>query len=124
MTKTLMRDRSFAIIPNILELNYTENTGGAFGIGNKYLILISSLVFLCFIIFFMYKYKDKIEDYFPMCIIIAGGIGNCTDRIFRGYVIDFIDINIFNFPNFNISDICITIGIILLVFNQMKKYKN
>ena len=124
MTKLLMRNRSFAIIPNILELNYTENTGGAFGIGSKYVILISSIILLCFILYFMYKYKNRIDNPLPICLIFAGGIGNCIDRIFRGYVIDFIDINIMNFPNFNISDICITIGIVLLIFNQMKKYKN
>lgn len=49
-----------------------------------------------------------------LVLILAGGISNLFDRIFREYVIDFIDINLFNFPNFNIADISITIGIFLL----------
>ena len=49
-------------------------------------------------------------------MILSGGIGNLIDRIVRGYVIDFIDVNLFNFPNFNIADISISIGIISLIF--------
>ena len=51
----------------------------------------------------------------PYILILSGSIGNLIDRVFRGYVIDFIDVNLFNFPNFNIADIAITLGIIYLI---------
>lgn len=64
-----------------------------------------------------------------MSLIIAGGIGNLIDRIFRGYVIDFIDINpVFKYPVFNIADICVVVGCIiiaidLIVINTIKSTK-
>ncbi len=63
-----------------------------------------------------------------MCLIIAGGLGNLIDRIFRGYVIDYIDINpLFKYPVFNIADVCVTIGcaiiVIQLIINVIKERK-
>ena len=55
-------------------------------------------------------------------MIIAGGIGNLIDRISLGYVIDFLDFRIINFPVFNFADICVTLGaglfIALLLFSK------
>lgn len=49
-------------------------------------------------------------------MIICGGLSNLIDRLSRGYVVDYIDINqIFNYPVFNIADICVVIGVILLI---------
>lgn len=49
-------------------------------------------------------------------MIISGGLSNLIDRLSRGYVVDYIDINqIFNYPVFNIADICVVIGVILLI---------
>ena len=49
-------------------------------------------------------------------MVISGGLSNLIDRIFRGHVVDYIDINqIFNYPVFNIADICVVIGAILLI---------
>ena len=48
-------------------------------------------------------------------MILAGGVGNLIDRIAMGYVIDFIDINILDFPVFNIADISITVGVIMIM---------
>jgi len=61
-----------------------------------------------------YKFDDKTKLGFSL--ILAGGIGNLIDRIFRGYVIDYIDISkIFSYPVFNFADICIVIGVILVI---------
>ena len=55
-----------------------------------------------------------------LLLILSGGIGNLIDRLFRGYVIDYIDINILDFPNFNIADISIALGIVLLIIYIIK----
>ena len=52
--------------------------------------------------------------------ILGGTIGNGIDRIFKGYVIDFINLNFINFPVFNIADISINIGFIILLYNIFK----
>ena len=57
-----------------------------------------------------------------LILIAAGGISNLIDRIFRGYVVDFIDVNFFNFPNFNVADISIIIGIGILLIVIIKSF--
>ena len=120
ITKAILIGRNITIIPNILNFTYTENTGVAFGIGssNLILIIIVNIVVLGIIIKFIKERKEQVNFsiLISLILILSGGIGNLIDRIVRGYVIDFIDVNLFNFPNFNIADISISIGIISLVF--------
>lgn len=120
ITKVILIGRNITIIPNILNFTYTENTGVAFGIGssNLILIIIVNIVVLGIIIKFIKERKEQVNFsiLISLILILSGGIGNLIDRIVRGYVIDFIDVNLFNFPNFNIADISISIGIISLIF--------
>ena len=115
LSKFLMINKKIAIIQNFVTLQYTENTGAAFSIGSNTIILVLSILLIVGIISFLIIKKDKINDFIPFILIISGSIGNLIDRIFRGYVIDFININIFNFPIFNIADICIVLGFIYLI---------
>ena len=106
LSKVLMINKKITIIPNFLNFTYAENTGGAFGLGTKYIILAISLVLIIGLIIYLIKNKSKVTSYIPFIMIIAGSIGNLIDRLFRGFVIDFIDVSLFNFPIFNIADIC------------------
>ena len=126
ITKYTLMGKNLTIIPNILNFTYTENTGVAFGIGanNIFLIIIVNIIVLGLIIDCMRKERTNLKILIPLILIFSGGVGNLIDRIFRGYVIDFIDINLFNFPNFNIADICITIGIIFLIIIIIKLTKS
>ena len=107
------------LIPGILQLTYVENTGAAFGFFNARLFLI---IFDILIMFFIIKIL--LDKKFPLndktktglCLIIAGGIGNLIDRIFRGFVIDYIDITqIIDYPVFNFADILVVVGVILII---------
>ena len=62
-------------------------------------------------------------DYYSYSFILGGTFGNGIDRILKGYVIDFINLKLFDFPIFNIADIAINIGCIILIFNHFK-FKN
>lgn len=121
LTKFLMfgKQETINIIGDFLQLNYVENTGGAFGIANDstFKFIIINLVVLGLIIKFIVSQKDRIDKKtaFALSLILAGGFSNLIDRIFRGFVIDFIDVNFLNFPVFNIADICIVVGWILMV---------
>ena len=119
LTKNFLMEKNVRIIPNVLNFTYTENTGAAFGMGsnNIWMIIIMNIIILGIIIKFIRDKQDKInlKVLVPVVLILSGGIGNLIDRIFRGYVVDFIDVNLFSFPNFNIADISVTIGIILLM---------
>ena len=124
LSKFLVIDKNISIIPNFIEFNYTQNTGGAFGIGRINFILIISIIIIIGIIVFLIKENTKITNYIPFVLLLSGSIGNLIDRIFKGYVIDFIDINILDFPNFNIADISIVSGVIILLYIILLKSTN
>ena len=67
---------------------------------------------------------DKIDmlEFISLILVLVGGFGNLIDRIFRGHVIDFININLFNFPVFNMADIYITVGAIILLIVIIKQF--
>lgn len=110
-----------------------EHTG--YGNKNKLVIIISNIIIIGIMIKFLIS---KIEDLdkkilYSLSLIISGGTSNLIDRIFRGYVIDYIDINqLIKLPMFNIADIFIVLGIIVLIIsiainslkNRRNKWKN
>lgn len=108
-----------------MNFTYTENIGLAFGIGanNILMIIIVNIVILGIIIKFLKERTAQINCSIivSLILVLAGGISNLIDRIARGFVVDFIDVNILNFPNFNIADISITIGIMILLIILIKK---
>lgn len=107
------------IIPNFFSLTYVENTGAAWGIlDNNRIILVCVSVITLLVISKYLKTEDNISKLSMTSygILIGGIFGNLLDRMFRGYVIDFLNFNIFgyNFPVFNIADILIVIGVLLM----------
>lgn len=113
---------SVALLP-MINLTFVVNYGFAFGLLNNPSLnqILVSLVILAIIIYFLYlliKTQDKIFQ-LTLTLILAGAFGNFIDRIFRGFVIDFIDIYIgkYHWPAFNIADSCITVGFVVLMIN-------
>lgn len=101
------------------KINFVQNFGGAFEIGGNstlFFVLVNVVV-LGIIIKFILCQKDRIDKktLASFTLILSGGFSNLIDRIVRGYVVDYIDItSIFNFPVFNIADVCVVIGCIML----------
>lgn len=121
---------NITILENILNLKLIFNTGIAFGIGQGDDIatfIISNIIVLGIIIRFIWLQKDRMDKVtmYGLFMILAGGIGNLIDRIFRGQVVDFIEIiPSTHFPIFNLADIYIVIGWIILAFTfAMYTYK-
>lgn len=108
------------VIKGVLNFTYVKNSGGAFGLGSdaSTFLLINIIVIILLIRFLVVnKEKMEIKASVALSLILAGGISNLIDRIFRGGVVDFIDISpIVNFPKFNFADICIVGGWILFAF--------
>lgn len=119
---------SVSLIPGVLELRYLENRGIAFGMfqGKTFLFLILCVVFFIAAVYCFIK-LPKTAYYFPILAILvlmsAGGIGNFIDRVYRGYVVDFIYFSLIDFPIFNLADIYVVLGGILLVLFVCLKYK-
>lgn len=105
----------FVLIDGVLELQYLENRGSAFGMlqNQKFFILFVGIVFLAVILFFLLKLpKEKKFNIVHILFagIIAGGIGNMIDRFRLDYVVDFISFVLIDFPIFNVADICIVVS--------------
>ena len=107
----------------LFKLDFVKNYGAAFNIfsGSRILLSLISIVFSIFLIYLILK-KNKLNllDLFSYSFILGGTISNGMDRILKGFVIDFINLNFINFPVFNIADISINIGFIFLLFSIFK----
>ena len=105
------------VIPNFFEFVYVENTGAAYGMlgGNIVLLIIITLVFIVgFVVYDYFNHANSWWYVLGMSLILSGAVGNFLDRIFLGYVRDFISIRLFSFV-FNIADLLITVGVICFV---------
>ena len=107
----------------LFKIDYVKNYGAAFNIfsGSRLFLSFISIIFSILIIYLMLrKNTPKFIDLYSYSFILGGTIGNGIDRVFKGFVIDFINLNIINFPVFNVADISINIGFIILLYNIFK----
>jgi signal peptidase II len=106
-----------------LNLVNVENKGAAFGmfrsLGNAFFIVISitALVVMVWLIL-----KDK-EDFRIVSLLAGGAMGNLTDRLFLGHVVDFIDFTVsgYHWPAFNVADSALSVGMVLLCVSMLRK---
>ena len=122
----IILNTSKQIIPGFFHLVHIRNKGAIFGFfsqsGNRFVFLLltlASLVALSLVVYYFFKASPN-ERWLKisLSLIIAGALGNFIDRIFKGYVIDFLDVSIngWHWPSFNLADSCISIGAVLLVY--------
>lgn len=119
---------SLSIINNFFRFLYIKNTGAAFGIfmNSKTMLIIVTLMLLVYLIIELKKNINNKVISISLSLIISGALGNLIDRIFRGYVVDFISFTIFNkeMAIFNVADAFITIGVVLLLIYLFKEGKH
>ena len=107
----------------LFKLDFVKNYGAAFNIfsGNRIFLSLISIFFSIILIYLMFRKTTlNLIDLYSYSFILGGTIGNGIDRIYKGFVVDFINLNIINFPVFNIADISINIGFIFLLYNIFK----
>ncbi len=124
----LMNKKAFNLIPNVLQFRYLENRGAAFGMmqNQKWFFLFIGIAFLIVAVFFLIRIPiRKKYTILRACLVIlaAGAVGNMIDRVFLGYVIDFIFIIYINFPIFNVADCYVTVSTALLIIIILFYYK-
>ena len=105
------------------KLDLVKNYGAAFNIfsGSRiFLSMISILISIILLYLIVRKYTTNILDLYSYSFILGGTIGNGIDRVKMGFVIDFINLNFINFPVFNIADVSINIGLILIIYSIFK----
>lgn len=116
----------------LINLVYVENRGAAFGIlqDRRIFFIILTLVVVAYLLYYFIRNINTNPKMLNLALslIISGALGNFYDRLFHGYVVDFIEFSFINFPVFNIADILVSLGSILLVvfilFSDMDGDKN
>ncbi|GGA97456.1 lipoprotein signal peptidase [Macrococcus hajekii] len=124
---------SIPVIGDILEITSHRNHGAAWGMLQNQMMffyLITVVVLVAIAYFYRKEASYKPVMQLGLTLVFAGAIGNFIDRLFRGNVVDFIDTKIINydFPIFNVADACLTVGVIILIYdilvNENKEKKN
>ena len=116
---------AYNIISGVLELNYLENQGAAFGMlpNQKVFFIFVAIVILSVVGYVLYKMPDKKKYTKLHFLIVAGSIGNMIDRIRYDYVVDFIYFVRINFPIFNVADIYVSLSAVILIILLLFVYK-
>ena len=126
VAKSVPFSGSVSVIPGFFSISHIHNTGAIFGMfngsGSKLIAILLAAATLTamslVIVYFLKTPTSQKTMRFALSLILAGALGNFIDRLFRGYVIDFLEVHVkkFYWPTFNIADSCISIGAVLLVF--------
>ena len=120
----LKLNESISIIKDFFYIRYINNTGASWGIlsNSKTLLIILSIIAIIIIIRYMNTFKNTKLNIICFGFLLGGITGNLCDRVLFGYVKDFLDFIIFHydFPVFNIADIFIVIGVLLLIISIIK----
>ena len=107
----------------LFRLDFVKNYGAAFNIlnGNRILLSFISIIFSILLTYLIFRKSTlNVFDLISYSFILGGTVGNGIDRVLRGFVIDFINLNVINFPVFNIADMSINIGFIFLFYSIFK----
>ena len=119
---TLVPGQSFPLIPSIVHLTYVQNTGAAFGLfhGQVWWLAVVSMAVCGWIVRELRRSGSSASlVVISLSLVLGGAIGNLIDRVWLGYVVDFVDLRVW--PVFNVADSCITIGVGLLLWQSLFK---
>lgn len=133
--KTLRFGDEVTVIPNFLNFIYAENTGVAFsqlsngGDAGRWMLSAVAGVAAIFVLYYFWRTPKENDRLLGACaLLLAGIVGNFTDRVRLGYVIDFVDVQFGNwhYPTFNVADsaICIGAGLLILDLFFSRKPEN
>ncbi|MBQ3055319.1 MAG: signal peptidase II [Oscillospiraceae bacterium] len=123
---------SIPVIDGVLHWTYAENTGAAFSMlsGQRFfLILIPLLVCAVLLCLLLSKRVSHPLGHWALVFLLGGAVGNLIDRVFHGFVVDFVDVRLINFAIFNVADIFVTVGagmliLYLLCFSEKAEKKH
>jgi signal peptidase II len=127
VSQSLSYGASINVIGDFVRITFIKNPGMAFGIqlGNKLFFTIFSLIASIVIVIYLFRLKpENFWARFALASILGGAIGNLIDRVVYSEVIDFIDFRFIRWPVFNVADIAVTLGMILLIAFVLLDNKN
>lgn len=118
----LAGQESLPLIEGVFQLTYVENRGVAFGLfqDQRWFFVLLSILILILLTWLYYKIKTRsIWMKLGAALVYAGAIGNLIDRVVQGYVVDFLDFCLIGFPVFNVADIAVCVGVVMLAIHYI-----
>ena len=109
-------------IEGFMQFSYYENDGAMMGMMSGKTLTMTILAVICLVVIMFVIFSGKVKlgvDYCCIVLMMSGGLGNIIDRIFRGYVIDYIEVLFIDFYIFNFADCLVTVAAALLIANQI-----
>ncbi len=98
---------------NFIQLTYVQNTGAAFSLFRNGTLILGAVAAIYLLVIAVLWRKPFVRPYhLPLALLAGGALGNLIDRVFRGYVVDYIQVG--SWPVFNIADIMVVIGVSLM----------
>lgn len=103
-------------LPDLMALTNLHNRGAAWSMfnGAQVFFIVITIFALIVILYLMYRCRHSVKEMIPLCLILAGTLGNFIDRLRLGYVVDMFELLPINFPVFNVADSCLTVGVVIL----------
>ncbi len=129
IARNYIKGNAIKLIPGVFSFTYVENRGSVWGImqGRINFLLIVTLILFSALLY-CYVKIPKTGEYLPLLwldtFMMAGALGNAIDRVFFGYVTDFIYIELINFPVFNVADCYITCTAVITIILILTRYKD
>lgn len=116
--------KSIIVVKNFFYLHIVHNAGGAWSIfdNHSWIFIVVSFLAIIVLLKFMFNFKKNKRNNLAFGLLFGGIVSNLADRIFLGYVRDFLDFQIFSydFPVFNLADVAIVLGVFLLMIAILK----
>ncbi|MHC9532644.1 signal peptidase II [Dellaglioa sp. BT-FLS60] len=114
---------SQTVIPNFFSIANIRNDGAAWSLlaGKQWFFFIVSIAALVLMVYYFYKYRTNAGYKLSIVLMIAGTLGNFIDRLRFGYVVDMFQTDFINFPIFNVADMALTVGVIILLIIVLKE---
>lgn len=114
-------------LAGLLNIRLVHNTGAAWGIfsGSTFALGLFSLVICAVLVaYFLFALKRvSLLETVGLALIVGGGAGNAIDRFAQGYVVDFLEVTFIEFPVFNVADIGVTCGLVLLALGMLRAFR-
>jgi signal peptidase II len=121
----LSPQQSFVLLPKVFQLTLAYNTGAAFSMLNQQpqlLTLFTTVIFGILLTYGLGRTRFLPGEIPAFSLILGGALGNLTDRFLWGRVTDFLDVTLIHYPIFNLADILIFSGVILLIIVHLRPY--
>lgn len=126
ISREIIQGTVLSVVPGFFNLTHIQNKGAIFGFFSQSpslwvrgLLTLASLAALSLVVYYFIKVPPSQKLFkISLSLIMAGALGNFWDRLFRGYVVDFLDFYVgkWHWPSFNVADSCVTVGAFMIVY--------